>query len=82
MTDRACPTCSGATDIPDGKGGIAPCPDCQSRDGFFTLDGKRANNLVRIGDSSCVVEDWGNGFCPFDPGKAPQPTVLDWLDLG
>jgi hypothetical protein len=24
----ACPTCSGATDVPDGKGGIKPCPDC------------------------------------------------------
>lgn len=26
---RACPTCSGATDVPDGRGGIMPCPDCQ-----------------------------------------------------
>lgn len=26
----ACPTCSGATDVPDGKGGIKPCPECQT----------------------------------------------------
>lgn len=26
-----CLTCSGATDIPDGRGGIKPCPDCQEQ---------------------------------------------------
>lgn len=27
----ACPVCSGATDVPDGRGGIMPCPECQNR---------------------------------------------------